>query len=112
MAGIRGLQALGVELARREEHEFFIEKEKIALAKQQLALEEQKVQLEEEKYRQQSQSLNITKEPALIKKPLTQCFILPRVIAIICALLSDYSSTVMSSVHGFHSHKIRSVLTN
>ncbi|KAK8788136.1 hypothetical protein V5799_022086, partial [Amblyomma americanum] len=48
--GIQGLQGMGLELlARREEYEFLLKKEKLALAKRQLELDERKLALEERK---------------------------------------------------------------
>ncbi|XP_077520346.1 uncharacterized protein LOC144130256 [Amblyomma americanum] len=50
--GVRGLQAMGLELlARRENYEYELRRDEIALARQRLALDERKVALEEERHR-------------------------------------------------------------
>nr|XP_050033524.2 uncharacterized protein LOC126530144 [Dermacentor andersoni] len=50
--GIRALQELGLELlARREEHEFSVRKEELALAQRRLEYDERKLAFEEEKHR-------------------------------------------------------------
>ncbi|XP_077494328.1 uncharacterized protein LOC144104978 [Amblyomma americanum] len=50
--GVRSLQAMGLELlARREDYEFRLMQEELALGRQRLALEERKLALEEERHR-------------------------------------------------------------